>query len=243
MWNKPQNSGVSNIRHECSYYDNMAKYGWEEHDGVSYARQTIQDGGNGVQLTVQWVKPEVDSDPNHWILRVAGESFSDMETSSESNDLSLMWYLSTPDDSLATFDTDHISGADSSFGKYFLAYNEPESNVNASYIDGGGNTVTYAANYFLAYTVDEEDQYDAKKYFFDECKDKVDTTPPTLFDPESLYRSETSYSGNLVLMQKFYEMPFSLDIHFGYRDETFTPEEMDITAADASFEAGRTTFD
>lgn len=30
----------------------MTKYGWEEHDGSSYAKQTIQDGGNGVQLTV-----------------------------------------------------------------------------------------------------------------------------------------------------------------------------------------------
>jgi len=149
-----------------------------------------------------------------------------------------MWYLSTPDDALATFDTDHITGSDTSFGTYFLAYNEPDTNVSASYIDSEGNTLIYSANYFLAYTVDEEDQYDAKKYFFNECKDKVDTTPPTLFDPSSLYRSETSYSGNLVLMQKFYEMPFSLDIHFGYRNATFTPEDMDITAADASFVAG-----
>ena len=60
--------------------------------------------------------------------------------------------------------------------------------------------MTYTANYFLAYTVDEEDQYDAKKYYNNECKDKVDTTPPTLFDPSSLYRSETSYTGNLILM-------------------------------------------
>jgi hypothetical protein len=154
-----------------------------------------------------------------------------------------MWYLSTPDDALATFDTDHITGSDTSFGTYFLAYNEPDTNVNASYIDSEGNTLTYSSNYFLAYTVDEQDQYDAKKYFINECKNKVDTTPPTLFDPSSLYRSETSYSGNLVLMQKFYEMPFSLDIHFGYRNETFTTAEMDITAADASFVAGQAKFD
>ena len=52
MWNKPQNSGVSNLRHECSYYDRMSKYGWEDHDGQSYAKQTIEDGGNGVKLSV-----------------------------------------------------------------------------------------------------------------------------------------------------------------------------------------------
>jgi len=36
-------------------------------------------------------------------------------------------------------------------------------------------------------------------------------------------------------MQRFYELPFSVDIHFGYRNATFTKEEMDITAASASF--------
>ena len=103
--------------------------------------------------------------------------------------------------------------------------------------------VEYTANYFLAYTVDENDQYDAKKYYYEECKDKVDTTPPTLFNPDSLYRSETSYTGNLILMQRFYQLPFSVDIHFGYRDSTFTKEEMDIEAANASFVAGQQRFE
>ena len=138
----------------------MTKYGWENHDGSSYARQTIQDSGNGVELTVEWVKPEVETDPNHWILRVKGQSFASAETSgSVSDDISLMWYLSTPDDvdTFAKFDTDHITGSDSSFGTYFLAYNEPDTNVSASYTDEQGNKIVYSANYFLAYTVDESD--------------------------------------------------------------------------------------
>ena len=103
MWNKPQTTGISNIRHECSYYDNMTKYGWEEHDGVSYAKQTIMDGGNGVELTVQWVKPSLLTDPNHWILRVVGQGFtpaeaSTSETTEEEQDLSLIWYLATQND-------------------------------------------------------------------------------------------------------------------------------------------------
>jgi len=48
----------------------------------------------------------------------------------------MIWYLATDNDAMATFDTDHISGSDSSFGQYFLAYNEPETNKPASYIDG-----------------------------------------------------------------------------------------------------------
>lgn len=162
MWNKPQTAGVSKVRHECSYYDAMDKYGWEMHDGVSYAKQTIQDGGNGVKLSVQWVKPDLETDPNHWVLRVEGETYSSDTQSAagsddEYHDLSLMWYLSTPNDVLATFDTDFITGADSTHGTYFVAYNEPTSNKNASYTDGQGNIRTYDANYFLAYNVDEDD--------------------------------------------------------------------------------------
>jgi len=76
MWNTPVASGVKNLRHECSYYDNMAKYGWENHDGVGYAKQTIDDAENNVSLTVEWVKPELETDPNHWVLRVSGEDYA-----------------------------------------------------------------------------------------------------------------------------------------------------------------------
>ena len=154
-----------------------------------------------------------------------------------------MWYVSTPDDALATFDTDHMTGSDSTNGSYFVSYNEPSTNKPATYTNGQGNPVSYTANYFLAFNVDEQDQYDAKKYFFNECKDKVDTTPPTLFDPTSLYRAETSYSGNLVMMQKFYELPFTTDIHFGYRNTTFTKEQMDFDSMTDVFQSAEDSFD
>ncbi len=75
------------------------------------------------------------------MLRVTGEDFETFdleggEKTNEQNDLSLMWYVATPDDALATFDTDHIHGSDKSFGDYYVAYNEPEGNSNASYING-----------------------------------------------------------------------------------------------------------
>ena len=40
MWYKPSlhSKGLTQIRHECSYYDNMEKFGWEKHNGESYAR-------------------------------------------------------------------------------------------------------------------------------------------------------------------------------------------------------------
>ena len=44
-------------------------------------------------------------------------------------------------------------------------------------------------------------------------------------------------------MQRFYEVPFSVDIHFGYRNTTFTKDEMDVEKATASFKAGSDNFD
>ena len=51
----------------------MTKYGWTRHNGESYGRQDIIDDENEVKLTVHWVKPELDNDPDHWILRVEGD--------------------------------------------------------------------------------------------------------------------------------------------------------------------------
>jgi len=45
------------------------------------------------------------------------------------------------------------------------------------------------------------------------------------------------------MMQKFYDLPFSLDIHFGYRNETFTADEMDFDKMTTAFKAGKDSFD
>ena len=57
----------------------------------------------------------------------------------------------------------------------------------------------FDADYFYALTVDEQDNYDPKKYYYNEVKDAVKTVPPHLFDPSSLYRAETAFSGNMVV--------------------------------------------
>lgn len=121
MWYKPSlhEKGLTQIRHECSYYDNMKKFGWEKHDGESYAKQTIEDPENGAKLTVQWVKPEFETDPNHWVLRVDGEALEGDE--SEMKDISFMWYLSTPDELTADFENGTITGTQPDAGKYYLS--------------------------------------------------------------------------------------------------------------------------
>jgi hypothetical protein len=42
-----------------------------------------------------------------------------------------------------------------------------------------------------------------------------------LFDPVNLYRAATARTGNQVVNQVFYQLPFTVDIHFAY----VTPEE------------------
>ena len=202
MWYKPSSpNGVQNIRHSCSYADDLKKYGWTKHDGVSYGTQYIIDQGNEVSLTTSWVKPELETDPNYWILRVEGDYVAPPSgTSSEQNDTTIMWYVATPDATRASFDTNHITGDHPSRGTYQVAYNDAPGNKNPSYRDLQNVTETYDADYFFALTIDEYDQYDAKKYYYEEVKDVVSTTPAHLFDPEALYRAETAYSGNLVVM-------------------------------------------
>ena len=142
--------------------------------------------------------------------------------------MTFLWYVATPENTTASFDTDHITGDHPSKGTYQLAYSDKDTNTNPSYINGHNVSIPYTANYFYALTIDEEDQYDAKKYYLDEVKNVVQETPASLFDPDSLYRAETAYEGNLVVMQKFYTLPFSMDLHFAYRDDPFSSADMDF---------------
>lgn len=116
-------------------------------------------------------------------------------------DLSLIWYVASPDDGSATFDftSGSIYGDHNSQDKQFwVSFQDSEDNEPATYTDGLGNLYTYDSTYFSALTVDEHDQYNPKKYFFNELKDTVRTTPPHLADSASLYREDNAFSGNLI---------------------------------------------
>ena len=46
------------------------------------------------------MKPELEDDPMHWVLRVSG-----LETDDSDSDLSLLWYVASADGQDATFDS------------------------------------------------------------------------------------------------------------------------------------------
>lgn len=58
MWHAGDGTtAIGDIRHECSEQDGLGPYGWEEHDGVSYGRQSVNDRRSGVRLVTSMVKP------------------------------------------------------------------------------------------------------------------------------------------------------------------------------------------
>ncbi len=98
-----------------------------------------------------------------------------------------------------------------------MAFQDSTSNLNAEYEDDLGNMYLYNSTYYSALYIDEFDQYNPKKYLFNELKDAVRTTPPHLADANSLYREDNTFSGSLVTVQRFYSLPFTVDLHFNYR--------------------------
>jgi hypothetical protein len=49
-------NGVRSIRHACEQGDNLAKYGWQKHDGRTFGIQEISDLQNNLILTTSFVK-------------------------------------------------------------------------------------------------------------------------------------------------------------------------------------------
>ena len=43
-------------------------------------------------------------------------------------------------------------------------------------------------------------------------------------------------------MQKFYNLPFSMDIHFAYRDQPFNSEDLDYNKTTTAIENAETNF-
>jgi hypothetical protein len=98
----------------------------------------------------------------------------------------------------------------------------------------------YTADYFYALMIDQHDEWDPKKYYFMEIHDDVASTPHHLFNPDALYRAETAYEGNQLVKQKFFNLPFSLDLHFAYRNLT---GEMDFDKTTEALKAAEERFD
>ena len=228
------------LRHECNYNDNLQAFGWTKHNGISYAKQNIIDEENQISLMIQWIKPKVDDDPNHWVLRIKGLESPPKLLSSPSSQLSLLWYVATPNNLTATFNAsfNRIIGMqpDRKRGRqrqYCLSMRQSEQKKNrpAHYQTNRNETVLYNSTYFYAIQVDPSVYYDPKPYLLQELANPTSMVPPHLFDPDALYRAATPRTGNQIVNQVFWELPFQMELHFSYDCETSLPKWDDVTKA------------
>ena len=67
MWSSTQRP--FDLRHTCEQGDNLQQYGWERHDGRSFAEQTIVDGR--LRLHTSFIK---DSETGDWTAHIVGDA-------------------------------------------------------------------------------------------------------------------------------------------------------------------------
>lgn len=217
LWYQPSQvqQGISLqslLRHEANHDDRLQLFGWNQHDGASYGKQDIVDPRNHVRLTVQWVHLGTrENDPARWTLRVTGKPIGKDQVDTNSNDLSLLWYVGTPGNSTAEYDPQNGFIDGHGFQTCIVP---SDSSTYATYRDNVRNvTKVYNATYFAAFQVPPNQHFNPRTTVLQELRNPTSNLPPRLFDPSSLYRSATAMRGNQIVQQIFLSTPFQVDFH------------------------------
>lgn len=228
LWYQPSqvsatSSSLSSLlRHEANHDDHLLRFGWNQHDGAGFGRQELVDPQNHVNLTVQWVhlnddsqQSDKNSTASSWVLRVMGESILENDattTTTTTTDLSLLWYVGTPGSLTVRYDP--WNGGIIQGHKYQTCLTPSKDTVYASYYDNQTNSSKmYNATYFAAFQVPLSNVFDPKPTILQELRNPTSSLPPHLFDPSSLYRAETALVGNQIVQQLFLTTPFQVDVH------------------------------
>lgn len=64
---------ILDLRHVCEASDGMASYGWTAYDTRHGGTQTIEDAGNTIDITTEFVKKYEGQEAGNWALRVKGK--------------------------------------------------------------------------------------------------------------------------------------------------------------------------
>jgi hypothetical protein len=154
-----------------------------------------------------------------WALRVRGDVYHtpDQEDGVDVRqdhirDLSLVWYVATPDNLTSTY---HPSDRSIRGDEYTVWMDISRNASHPIYIDDRTNSTNeYNTSYFAAFQVPTSQHYNPKPTLLQELRNPTSSLPPHLFDPTNLYRAATAKTGNQVLQQVFFTLPFEVDIHF-----------------------------
>jgi hypothetical protein len=192
---------------------------WTKHDGQGHATQTLSDPENHVILETQWVKLS----SCHWALRAHGEG---VDEDANRSDLSLSWHVTTPGNLTATYNYNsadsipRIQGNQPDRGPCHVWMEPSTNNHHPTYRGLSRNqSGSYDSTYFVAIRVDSSVSYNPKTFLIQGLKDPTSVLPPHLSNPDNQCRAATAHTGNQVVNQVFYKLPFTVDIHFSYVTE------------------------
>ncbi|KAF2692225.1 glycoside hydrolase family 63 protein [Lentithecium fluviatile CBS 122367] len=82
MWGK-LDGGDEVLRHTCEAADNMSSYGWTAYDTRHGGTQMIQDKGNSIDITTDFVKKYEGQSAGNWALRIRGTPREDAKVGSK----------------------------------------------------------------------------------------------------------------------------------------------------------------
>lgn len=75
--------GFADIRHDCDQRDNMASYGFTQHDARSAAVEHIKDTDNNLDIKISWLKVAGQNLGGSWAYRVEGKPIDPSQLNSE----------------------------------------------------------------------------------------------------------------------------------------------------------------
>ena len=103
---------IQDLRHTCEQDEGMAGYGWTSYDARNGGIQTINDTGNRLDVTTQFVKISNGDHSEKWGLRVRGDLRADANDHQKST---AIFYLGNEDsDSIVRCTHEQVSnGPDS----------------------------------------------------------------------------------------------------------------------------------
>lgn len=228
----------------------MASYGWDEYDLRHGGVETIRDEGNGLDISVSFVKVHEGDHGGNWAARIKGTPRSgapdDLQTmimyyiANEAGDIDIE---STPTG--LNFEGDiAFTGATHELGNYRLVVTggkgaHPESDNHLAIERPLDNTVVRSGQ------LPKEVMWQAKQVVFQQLSEGIKAiadriSPDDLPPPAAVYRLQNHpESGNVHIVQKVFEGEFEFDVIFtsGSSEKEMTEETVtsQIEANSAAF--------
>ncbi|KAI6251148.1 putative mannosyl-oligosaccharide glucosidase [Erysiphe necator] len=223
---KTKKSTKRNLRHTCEQSDNIRGYGWDEFDARIGGVQNIYDEGNGIDISIKFVKIPGGGNGGSWTARIQGtlrkDSRSDMKSTvifyaALEGEGSLV--VDNEVDRLGFKDDVTIVGDSPQLNKYKLTVSRGSG--EHPFIEHEASRLKPLDRTFVSsITASKEVIWESKTLVFKEIREQVDlylkeygnqNLPP----PAQMYTvPQKPGVGNLHFIQKVFQGNFEFDVVF-----------------------------